>query len=749
MRSHARRITARILPLLALAAVPAFAQQAGLAALDTPFLDTSSGIGLPCVGCTLKTYAAGTNTPLKTYTDSSLTTQNPVSITLNSAGYSTSGVWIGGACYKFVLVSALGVTLRTQDHICDNQQAFRASQALPTFLMDSGFGSLASACAAAIAGNQTLAVATAWTSGTTTCGALWFLKGGKITVTAGGVITMPVPVAPGNQQIFDTTTNAGASVVVTGPGDLQMGWWGADPAFSVDSTTKIQAALSAATDGQGLRCGRGVYKISSPLIVPAYVNWTGVRADLESGQSQDGGCMLKWAGSAPATYGVPGSSMLQLAGVYGTRLDGINLDGANTANLTGYMLYSKRLAPNATSSQRNSYRNALIQHFGNPATGVAGAGMVLGSTDGDQADGNEFTGFYMVDVNEGIVSKSRNVDYTLFQSFGIAGVNVAIHITAGGYATYMDGSVGTMQGANPHVFLFDGQWDPTQIIQMQAENDSGTGNPAEMLTVATGLLLTSPIILTSNTFDFPSSVGSTSRIVSSGNNFNKDMNITGDNVTVVASNDEFTGGAVVNITGVNSNWAKLGPSTTDGALQTWEQNTAVGPINHFHQMPHSGVAEGYNQFTGITGQQWRHTFSASTFCSSDHTASDFKFLCADAGMSGTDGIAMHRGYTTINGLRVDGTGSLRIYVNSQAGSNNAITITTPNGLQPAEGDQYSIRLTANSLGGGVANTITVNGGAAHSILNSKNSGFITSGYAVSGMITVVLDSGGSFRDVSQ
>ena len=83
-----------------------------------PFLDTSTGITLPCNGCTVSTFAAGTSTPTKTYADYTATTQNAVVITLNSSGFTPSGIWLSGTCYKFVIANAAtGYTL-TRDHVC-------------------------------------------------------------------------------------------------------------------------------------------------------------------------------------------------------------------------------------------------------------------------------------------------------------------------------------------------------------------------------------------------------------------------------------------------------------------------------------------------------------------------------------------------------------------------------------------------------------------------------------------------------
>ena len=87
-------------------------------------IDTRSGVALPCVGCQLFTYAAGTTTPLATYTDSSLATANSNPVLTNAAGYTVSGSTIVGvflpltACYKFLLEDSSNVTIWTQDNIC-------------------------------------------------------------------------------------------------------------------------------------------------------------------------------------------------------------------------------------------------------------------------------------------------------------------------------------------------------------------------------------------------------------------------------------------------------------------------------------------------------------------------------------------------------------------------------------------------------------------------------------------------------
>lgn len=94
-------------------------------------IDTRSAAGIPCINCSLYTYAAGTTTPLVTYTDHTLGTANNNPVLTNSQGYAVNGstitgVWIGTSCYKFVLKDASAATIWTQDFICDQARIFTA-----------------------------------------------------------------------------------------------------------------------------------------------------------------------------------------------------------------------------------------------------------------------------------------------------------------------------------------------------------------------------------------------------------------------------------------------------------------------------------------------------------------------------------------------------------------------------------------------------------------------------------------------
>ena len=80
------------------------------------FLDAN---GNPLAGGKLYTYAAGTTTPLATYTDSSGTVPNSNPIILDSRG--EAAVWLGSYAYKFKLTNSADVEVWTVDNITSIQ----------------------------------------------------------------------------------------------------------------------------------------------------------------------------------------------------------------------------------------------------------------------------------------------------------------------------------------------------------------------------------------------------------------------------------------------------------------------------------------------------------------------------------------------------------------------------------------------------------------------------------------------------
>ena len=80
-----------------------------------PKLQFFDANGVPLAGGKLYSYAAGTTTPLATYTSSAETTFNTNPIILNSRG--EAEVWLGSPLYKFKLTTAADVEIWTVDNI--------------------------------------------------------------------------------------------------------------------------------------------------------------------------------------------------------------------------------------------------------------------------------------------------------------------------------------------------------------------------------------------------------------------------------------------------------------------------------------------------------------------------------------------------------------------------------------------------------------------------------------------------------
>lgn len=84
--------------------------------IDYPLFSARNASGLPLVGGQLFSYAAGTNTPQATYTDSTGITANPNPVVLNARG--EAPVWLNSTLtYKFVLEDSLGNTIWTADNV--------------------------------------------------------------------------------------------------------------------------------------------------------------------------------------------------------------------------------------------------------------------------------------------------------------------------------------------------------------------------------------------------------------------------------------------------------------------------------------------------------------------------------------------------------------------------------------------------------------------------------------------------------
>jgi hypothetical protein len=105
-------VTALLCVFSALAA----AQSTAVQPLMQPYHTFTDSSGAPCAGCSLYTYAAGTTTPLATYTDATGTVQNANPIILDTAGGAT--IWPATSLsYKYVLKDTFGTTVFTTDRV--------------------------------------------------------------------------------------------------------------------------------------------------------------------------------------------------------------------------------------------------------------------------------------------------------------------------------------------------------------------------------------------------------------------------------------------------------------------------------------------------------------------------------------------------------------------------------------------------------------------------------------------------------
>ncbi len=104
---------ALVCAVLALQGVP-ISGQAGTV-MPVPRMQWFDDNGDPCDGCKLYTYAAGTSTPLATYTTSTLVTPNANPVVADAAGRMT--VYLSSTSYNFILKTSAGVTIWTQDNV--------------------------------------------------------------------------------------------------------------------------------------------------------------------------------------------------------------------------------------------------------------------------------------------------------------------------------------------------------------------------------------------------------------------------------------------------------------------------------------------------------------------------------------------------------------------------------------------------------------------------------------------------------
>lgn len=216
---------------------------------QTPYqvIDARTGVALPCVGCQIYTYVAGTTTPSPTYTDHTIGTPNTNPVLTNAAGYAVNGsaitgIWVGGVCLKIVLEDASNVTIWTQDYVCD----FAASLALVLanaantypYVLSTGYATFALACTGAVAVNKPLLIISALTAiPTQTCAAnLMMTSPGSLQPASGALVNLTGPFTPCTYRCLDISAGGNfdfsQNIYV---GEVSSGWFN-------NSTNGINAA---------------------------------------------------------------------------------------------------------------------------------------------------------------------------------------------------------------------------------------------------------------------------------------------------------------------------------------------------------------------------------------------------------------------------------------------------------------------------------------------------------------------------
>lgn len=107
----------RIVLVLLLASIESLsAEETSMPVLSpSPKFTALDSTGAPLAGGQLYTYAAGTTTPLTTYTDSTGTVANTNPVVLNSRG--EADIWLSSLAYKYVLKDSIGNLIWTVDNV--------------------------------------------------------------------------------------------------------------------------------------------------------------------------------------------------------------------------------------------------------------------------------------------------------------------------------------------------------------------------------------------------------------------------------------------------------------------------------------------------------------------------------------------------------------------------------------------------------------------------------------------------------
>jgi hypothetical protein len=182
----------------------------------TPKQQIYGSDGSPLVGGKIYTYAAGTTTPLATYTDFGAGTANTNPIILNSLGQ--ANIWLSTASYKFSVYTSADVLLYTVDNIVAPLDSTELATALssPTPIGNTAPNTGAFTTLTATTGNITTVNAT--TVNATTITATGTITAETLTFEGGGSMTRP---SEAGIQSITASVAANALTVTLNPTTLE------------------------------------------------------------------------------------------------------------------------------------------------------------------------------------------------------------------------------------------------------------------------------------------------------------------------------------------------------------------------------------------------------------------------------------------------------------------------------------------------------------------------------------------------
>lgn len=290
-----------------------------VAPFTSPHVTFVNGVGLPCAGCKLFSYNAGTTTPLATYTDSTGTSQNTNPIILDAAG--GAQIWLGANSYKFILKDALSATIWSVDNV-NAGNLFPCGPAGAVQIANSAVNGLT--CDANITINTS--------SHTLNIGTL-----GPNFVTIGALSTP-------TSWTFDTTSPATALASLL-PGYLSVTPYGAKCDGTTDDTTAIQAAIAAAKIAGPLATPTGIFFPAGTCIVSAALDVTGLRV---FGINQFSSIVKMKSGTHVDVFQTQGQATFDHLGINGSwdgTTTGLNGNGISTlSNPTAYYGYQNQFS---------------------------------------------------------------------------------------------------------------------------------------------------------------------------------------------------------------------------------------------------------------------------------------------------------------------------------------------------------------------------------------------------------------------